>query len=58
MVYQELGTKNMPPRSVYGATGVENVEAVVNIVGQSVVMALVGEHVFEGSIDILEWSAP
>jgi hypothetical protein len=51
-VYQELGTKNMPPRSTFGSAAVENMEAVVNIVGEGAVAALVGQQVFHGRIEI------
>jgi phage gpG-like protein len=51
-VYQELGTKNMPPRSTFGSAAVENIEKIVNIVGEGAVAALVGEHVFEGRMEI------
>lgn len=51
-VYQELGTKNMPPRSTMGSAGVENAEAIVKIVGEGTVMALVGKQVFQGRIEI------
>jgi phage gpG-like protein len=51
-VYQELGTKNMPPRSTFGSAGVENMEAVIKIVGEETVIALVGEQVFEGRMEI------
>lgn len=51
-VYQELGTKNMPPRSVFGSAAVENMGKVAQIVGESAVAALVGKEVFEGRIEI------
>ena len=51
-VWEELGTKNMPPRSTMGSAGVENAEAIVKIVGDEVVMALVGEQVFKGRMEI------
>ena len=51
-VYQELGTKNMPPRSTFGSAAVENMEAIVKIVGEGAVMALVGKQVFQGKIEI------
>lgn len=57
LVYQELGTKFMPPRSTLGGAAVENAEKIAKICGQAVVMSLVGEHVFNGAIDIDEWSA-
>lgn len=57
-VYQEIGTKHIPPRSFLGSTGVENAEAVANICGEEAVMALVSQHVFQGALDIKEWSSP
>jgi phage gpG-like protein len=51
-VYDELGTKNMPPRSTFGSAATENLEKIKQIVGESVVTALVGEYVFEGRIEI------
>jgi hypothetical protein len=51
-VWQELGTTKIPPRSFLGSTAVENLEAIVNIVGETSVVALVGKAVFEGHIDI------
>ena len=52
LVWFELGTSKQPPRSVLGATAVENAEKVVAIVGETVVMALCGEEVHEGAIKI------
>lgn len=51
-VYEELGTSKMPPRSTFGSAGVENVEAILKIVGEDAVMALVGKQVFQGRIEI------
>jgi phage gpG-like protein len=51
-VYQELGTKNMPPRSTFGSTAAENMKVIVAIVGEGAVMALVGKQVFQGRIEI------
>ena len=51
-VYQELGTKNMPPRSTFGSAAVENLDNVRQIVGEEAVAALVGEQVFQGRIEI------
>lgn len=51
-VWQELGTVKMPPRSTFGSAGVENIEHIGNILGEGVVMALVGKQVFEGRIEI------
>jgi HK97 gp10 family phage protein len=51
-VFQELGTAKIPPRSFLGGAAVENAERVVEIIGRDVVIALVGEDVFGGAIDI------
>lgn len=51
-VYQELGTKSIPPRSTFGSAAVENMEVIVEIVGEGAVAALVGKHVFQGRIEI------
>lgn len=57
-VYQELGTKRIPPRSFLGSAAVENVENIGNIVGEGVVMALVGEKVFKGRLAIDDMTTP
>ena len=51
-VYQELGTKNMPPRSFLGGALAESLEEVREIVGESAVAALVGEQVFNRRMKI------
>lgn len=53
MIWQELGTAKMPPRSVLGATGVDNAEKIVEIAGAYVAVALIGENVFNERIDIV-----
>ncbi|MFZ0270998.1 MAG: hypothetical protein WAL34_04025 [Acidobacteriaceae bacterium] len=50
--WEELGTKNMPPRSTMGSAAVENAEKIAKIVGEGTVMALVGAQVFQGRIEI------
>ena len=45
-VYQELGTKNMPPRSFLGGALADKLDDVRKIVGQEAVAALIGEQVF------------
>ena len=50
--WEELGTKNMPPRSTMGSAGVENAEKIRDICGQETVIALVGANVFQGRIEI------
>lgn len=42
MVYQELGTKTILPRSVLGSTGFEQGPTVMRIIGEHVVLALGG----------------
>lgn len=54
MVYQELGTRTIPPRSVLGSAAVETADKVAKIVGEQTVIALMGEHVFGGRIPIYE----
>jgi phage gpG-like protein len=51
-VWQELGTKTMPPRSFLGSAAVENIESIGKIVGEGVVLALVGEKVANGHLAI------
>ena len=52
LVYQELGTAHIPPRSVLGATGAETADAVVRILGHALTVALVGHEVHMGAIKI------
>jgi hypothetical protein len=47
MVWQELGTAHIPPRSVLGLTAVESAEKVAKIVGQQVYLAIAGAVVKE-----------
>ena len=51
-VYQELGTKHIPPRSFLGGAMAESLEEVREIVGESAVVALVGEQVFNRRMSI------
>lgn len=51
-VWQELGTARIPPRSFFGSAAVENSDKIKKIVGEMVVVALVGKEVFGGAIDI------
>jgi hypothetical protein len=53
MVYFELGTDKQPPRSVLGTAVVHKEHDIKAIVGGSVVSALIGKDVFNGSIPIL-----
>jgi hypothetical protein len=41
MLYQEVGTAHIPPRSVYGLTGAQEAEHVANMVGRALASALV-----------------
>jgi hypothetical protein len=47
MVYFELGTSKQPPRSVLGSAVVQTEHAITEILGSSVVRALVGEEVVD-----------
>jgi HK97 gp10 family phage protein len=49
-VYQELGTQHMPPRSFLGGAMADKLPEIKEIIGRSVVAALVGEEVYEGSL--------
>ena len=50
-VYQELGTKNIPPRSFLGGALVRKSHAVAELLGASVHKALIGESVGSRSIE-------
>ena len=51
-VYQELGTNRIPPRSFLGGAMAEKLGDVKQIIGESAVAALVGEHVFNRKMEI------
>lgn len=51
-VYQELGTQKMPPRSFLGGAAFRMADKVAEVLGASVVAALVGNKVYGGSIAI------
>lgn len=51
-VFQELGTDKIPPRSFLGTAAVHKEKEVAEIIGESVVMALIGKGVHGGAIDI------
>lgn len=53
MVYQELGTAKMPPRSILGSAAVRKEREVVEIIGGGLVAALIGEEVYQGSLRIV-----
>ena len=50
--WQELGTAKMPPRSILGGAAVRKAPAVAHEIGESVVMALVGEDVHNRRLGI------
>jgi hypothetical protein len=52
LVYFELGTTRQPPRSVLGIAAVHKERQVVEILGSSVVKALVGEEVVDKYLSI------
>ena len=52
MVFQELGTENMPPRSILGGAAARKEADVVKIIGGGMAAALIGEEVFRGSLPI------
>ena len=51
-VWQELGTKRIPPRTFLGGAAVRKGEATARLLGHGFVSALVGKDVFEGSFPI------
>ena len=51
-VYQELGTRHMPPRSFLGGAAAEKLDDIKRIVGEDAVAALVGEKVFNRRMGI------
>lgn len=51
-VYQELGTKNMPPRSFFGSTGVEQGDKVAEMIGAAYTSVLIGQGVYGGALTI------
>lgn len=52
MVWQELGTRHIPPRSVLGGAAVEKADEVAEIVGEAVMIALRGEDVVNKEIKV------
>jgi hypothetical protein len=52
MVYQELGTAHIPPRSILGGAAARKEDEVVKVLGSGVIAALIGEKVFRGSLPI------
>jgi len=52
MVYFELGTVKQPPRSVLGGTLFEMAPEIVAEIGETVVLELRGEKVFQGAMKI------
>jgi phage gpG-like protein len=51
-VYQELGTKSIPPRSFLGAAAVHKEAEVVELLGEGVVSGLVGDEVVNSYLPI------
>ena len=52
MVYQELGTAKMPPRSILGGAAARKEKEVVEIIGGTVVAALMGGEVHRNALSI------
>jgi hypothetical protein len=52
LVWFELGTSKQPPRSVLGGAVVDEMEKIIEIVGESAVAALVGQGVHGGRMKI------
>lgn len=52
MVWFELGTEKQPPRSALGGSVIRKEDAIVAVLGGSVVTALIGRDVFHGMIPI------
>jgi hypothetical protein len=52
MVWQELGTPTIPPRSALGIAAIHKIPQVAHILGQGVTEALVGRKVFGGAIPL------
>lgn len=48
--YQELGTIHIPPRSFLGLSAARKADAAAEAVGKEIVVNLVGEEVFGGSL--------
>ncbi len=48
--WQELGTVNMPPRSILGGAAVRKEHEIVELVGGRVRTALIGAQVFQGRL--------
>ncbi len=54
MVYQELGTRHIPPRSVLGGAAAEKGKEVSEIIGEQTYLTLIGGGVFQGALPIYE----
>ena len=52
MVYQELGTAKMPPRSILGGAAARKEAKVVEVLGGEVVAVLMGQGVHRGALPI------
>ena len=53
-VYQELGTKNIPPRSFLGGAVVDEIDKITDTIGKAAYAALIGEGVFNRRLQITE----
>lgn len=53
-VYQELGTNRIPPRSFLGGAALRKEDEAVEVLGERMMMALVGKEVFKGRIRLTE----
>lgn len=51
-VWQELGTKYMPPRSFLGGAVVDKLDDIMKTIGEQAVASLVGKGVFGGKMTI------
>ena len=52
MVYQELGTATIPPRSILGGAAARKEKEVVEVLGGTVIAALIGEEVSLKSLPV------
>ena len=50
LVYFELGTSKQPPRSVLGASAVEELPKTLEMIGEAAELALVGKGVHQGKL--------
>jgi hypothetical protein len=50
LVYQELGTQHIPPRSTLGGAAAEKSKEIADKAGRAIITTLIGEKVFEGAL--------